>query len=78
MVKSGSPRHRLGLRSWASVTTIFYHSLLLVTFKSDIRGTTWHRRAFKIATGINDAVTGRATSDVTEGCHSFPVAAPFL
>jgi len=51
MVKGGSPATDFGLRGWASVTTIFYHSLLLVTFKSDIRGTTRHRRAFKIATG---------------------------
>ena len=72
------PRHRLGLRGWASVTTIFYHSLLLVTFKSDIRGTTRHRRAFKIATGINDGCNRPRTSDVTEGCHSFPMAAPFF
>jgi hypothetical protein len=51
MVKGGSPATDFGLRGWASVTTIFYHSLRLVTFKSDIRGTNRHRRAFKIATG---------------------------
>jgi hypothetical protein len=52
MVKGGSPATDFGLRGWASVTTIFYHSLRLVTFKSDIRGTIRHRRAFKIATGV--------------------------
>jgi hypothetical protein len=61
MVNSSSPATdfwagglRVGDREFVALLDSWLRS------EADIRGTTRHRRAFKIATGINDAVTGRA------------------